>query len=83
MDFKNGTWVESDMGVGIYVEEELLSGGQARTVGQVHLTNDDGTTKLVVDAAGLKDLRKARASAIPACRVEHLDKSQLTALGYE
>lgn len=76
---RNGQWVESDQGVGIYIIEREPVNGEREWV---HLTNDDGTTLAQLPAARCTNLRVARASSIPAARVEHLSTEQLEKLGY-
>lgn len=79
MNFRNGMWVECDLGVGIYHNDKMPDG---QKVPHVHLVNDDGTTRTVVPASVTDLLRPARAAAIPASRVERLTGEQLAAMGY-
>jgi len=76
---RNGQWVESDQGVGIFIREREPVNDVTEWV---HLTNADGTTLAQLPADRCSNLRVARASSIPAARIEHLSAEQLEKLGY-
>jgi hypothetical protein len=91
---RNGQWIESDQGVGIYIIERKTTSATMEVNGQevpvpttdiehwIHLVNDDGTTLAHLPADRCKNVRIARASSIPVARVAHLSAEQMAALGY-
>lgn len=81
---RQGVWVESDEGVGIRTfEVKKLSRGGEIEIGYVDLVGEDGVTiAAAVPEQSLTNVRIARASSIPRCRVEHLTVAQLAQMGY-
>lgn len=97
-ELRNGMWVSSDQGVGIYTAHRVaitatsrrpLDGGAqalpAETVVNepwVHLTDASGNTLAALPAERCSFLRQADAAELPAARVGHLSFAELAALGY-
>lgn len=84
MELRNGMWVETDQGVGLFHVDELATADKPGTekVPRVHMVDSDGLTTVIVNATDVTGLRQARAASIPAARVGHLDAETLARLGY-
>lgn len=75
-EVRKGMWIRTDAGrIGILYN--FLADG----VAEVHLTNADGLT-VEVKEYPINTLVRAKASELPAKRVEGLSADQITALGY-
>lgn len=77
-NLRTGMWINSSNGVGILTQfiqpaggpdprKEELAPGRPATLAEVHLVNDDGTTKLVI-VLPIADLRQAKLNEIPGPR---------------
>jgi hypothetical protein len=79
---RQGVWVETDLGVGIRMIEATKLGSAEVMVPWVHLVGADGATLAALPESSVGNVRIARKSSIPTCRVEGISDERLAQLGY-